>query len=439
MWWQQDEVVYLSQVGAHTPALVFTAPRARGLPVLLYPLVHFTTDVTVVRCYLSVIGTALLYLGLRPWLRLGYGRTVALAALLFSTLWATTFWGALVQPNLFVAEAAAAALGYALLALRAEAVRRNLAVTTLWVAAMGLLRPSDATWFVIPVVAGILLVRTVTWRRRAVVGVGLLVGLGLGWSEWVIEAFASYGGVFHRLQQANALNTPGIHFSLGAEARDINGPVLCRPCSGVPVSGWHIAWWFAIPILVTIGLLATRGTIRFLPLALATLGGTTLLAEYVLTTNYAAPRFLLPTYLLLALPCADGLGWLASWRAAATTRARVVTGIAALLVVQTVSQLMALNHSVVQATASRTRFTAAADRLRAAGVQAPCIVYGNYGPPVAFALGCNDHPSGKSAARRVRSGTTVVVLTRGPAIDYPKTQTVELKSSTAWVAHILAP
>jgi hypothetical protein len=157
--WQQDEVVYLSQVASHTPALKFTPPRARGLPALLFPFVHFTTGVTAVRSYVSVLGALGLYLGLRPWLKLGYGRVVALAALMFTSLWVATFFGALVQPNYLTATAGAAALGYAMLALRGDRYRVSLVVAALWLALMALLRPSDATWFGVPLVAALLFVR----------------------------------------------------------------------------------------------------------------------------------------------------------------------------------------------------------------------------------------------------------------------------------------
>ena len=41
-------------------------------------------------------------------------------------------------------------------------------------------------------------------------------------------------------------------------------------------------------------------------------------AQYLFMINYAAPRFLLPAYALLAVPVADGLAWL-DHRAAAGT------------------------------------------------------------------------------------------------------------------------
>jgi hypothetical protein len=408
--------------------------------VLLYPVVHFTTNVTVIRIYLSLLGSVGLYLGLRPWLRLGYSRAVAGAALLLSGLWATTFFGALVQPNMMVAVVALGVVGYSVLALRAPRKRRYLIAAGGWLALMALLRPSDATWLAVPLVLVLLLIREQPLRRRMLVGSVLLVGLGLGWSEWVIEAFVSYGGFFHRLHEANALNTPGIHFSLLTEARDINGPVLCRPCTGVPLTVSHFAWWFAVPPLTAIGLLSTRRTPRFVPLVLATVAGTAILLEYCLTISYAAPRFLLPTYALLALPCAAGLAAIFRWRPDTTLALAVIAAVFGLLGAQFAGEAQVAHRDVVHAADNRNRFLDAAAALRAVGVGAPCVINGHFGPPVAFALGCSDEPKGAAAIARVNVGTTVAVLTPGRAAHaYRGWQSVPLKSTGTWTAHIRAP
>jgi hypothetical protein len=408
--------------------------------VLLFPVVHFTTNVTIIRTYLVALGALGMYLGFRPWLRLGYSRAVPAAAFLLSVLWTTSFFGALAQPNFFVTVAALAVVGYAVLALRAPKNRRYLLAVAGWTALMALLRPSDATWLAIPMVLALFAVRSIPVRRRLVAGGTVLVGLALGWSEWVVEAYVSYGGFFQRLHDANAENTPGLHFSLLAEARDINGPVLCRPCSGVPLTVAHFAWWFALPPLIAIGLFSVRRSRRFLPLALATLGGTTVLLEYCLTISYAAPRFLLPAYALLALPSAAGIAALLRWRPKTTWHLAVVAVVACLLLAQAADQARVLRHAVHEATRNRDRFTNAANVLRTQGVRAPCIIYGHFGPPVAFALGCNDLPVGPVAVARTSTGTTVAALT--PKVDhgaFPGWQVVHLKADSRWVAHILRP
>jgi hypothetical protein len=436
VWWQQDEAVYVSQVGAHTPALVFTPPRARGLPVLLFPVAHFTTRVWVLRVYLAALGSLALYLSLLPWLRLGFGRLVALAALLFSGLWVASFIGAAVQPNFFVATAAMAVVGWVAVACRRVTPPQLLTVVA-WTALFALLRPSDATWATVALLGGLAVARSAPPRARMAIGGALVAGLAAGWSEWVIEAFVSYGGLTHRLHEATAYNTPGLHFSLLAEARTVDGPVLCRPCSGVPLSATHVAWWFPVPPLVALALARARRQPQLFPLALGTAVGVALLLEYCFTVDYAAPRFLLPTYLLLAVPCAVGLAAFVERWSSPEVRWWVAGPAAGLLLVQVIAQVRVLDHAVDDATAVRHRFLAAARVLRDAGVRPPCIVYGNYGPPVGYALGCNDHPFGTDALGRVPTGTAVAILTLLPQPTwFQHWRSVALRPG-GWTAHLL--
>jgi hypothetical protein len=408
MWWEQDETVYLSQVAAHTPALRFTPPRARGMPVLLFPMVHFTTRLGLVRSYVGVLGTAAMYLGFRPWLRLGLGRVVAVAALLFTTLWATTFFGAEMQPNYMVAAVSLAVVGYTILAIRNPDRRRYLVIAGAATALVALIRPSDATWLVAGALVTLLGWRVVERRRRAVVGAALFSGLVLGWSEWVIEAYTNYGGFFHRLHAANAENTPGVHFSLLTQLRAVDGPTLCRPCQQA-VSAPHILWLIAIPPLVAVGLVAARGTRRFVPLVAATLAATAVLGEYVLTVAYAAPRFLLPAYALYALPCAAGAAALLRWRPLPRLAWATPAVLFVVLLAQIGSQTYRVHHVVTKYVANRGRYVPEAATLRQAGVRPPCLLNGRLAAPVAFAMGCNDHPSVRPGQPPpVGAGTTIV-------------------------------
>ncbi|HTR70928.1 MAG TPA: hypothetical protein VMH41_11965 [Mycobacteriales bacterium] len=442
IWWEQDETVYLSQVTPHAPALTFTAPRARGMPALLYPISQVTRDVTAIRTYLVVLGTVGLYVGLSPWIRLGFGRLVALAGLIYTTLWGVTFFGAEAQPNFTFAWMAVGVVGYFLLALREPDRRRSPVIMAALIAAGALVRPSDATWLAAPLVIGLLFLRTTSWRRRARVGATLVIGLCVGWSEWVVEAYASYGGFLHRLHEANALNTPGIHFALLTQARAIDGPTLCRPCSQVALSPAQFAWWFAVPPLIAIALFAARGTPRFAPLAFATVAGTALLLEYTLTVNYAAPRFLLPTYLLLAIPTASGLATLGSRAARSAYAPALVTGLVVVLILQVATQTTILSREVNRIKARRSTYLTAAAALRKAGVTAPCLVSGLAGPPVGYLLGCDDHPQPPDAFRRVKSGTSVLIFTGTQAGRgaFPELRTVSLGGVGRlqdWVAHVL--
>jgi hypothetical protein len=443
MSWQQDEVVYLSQVAAHLPALAFTPPRARGLPVLLYPVGHFTTRIVIVRSYVAILGGLLLYIGFVPWLRLGYDRIVAVAALLFGGLWVTSYIGASLQPDYTVAALSLGVVGYYVLALREPSKRRPLIVIGGLLALLALVRPSDATWLTIPLLLALLAMRSSSARQRLVVGATLVAGLVLGWSEWVIEAYASYGGFFQRLHDANAENTPGVHFSLLTQARAVNGPLLCRPCTNQPLSVWHVAWWLVAVPLIVIGLAAARRTQRLVPLVVATACGAALLLEYVLTVSYAAPRFLLPAYALLALPAATGVVALTRWRPRTTAHLAVVAAVVAVFGVQLATQTVVLHNQVASETAIRANYPAAARILRHHGVHAPCVVYGTSGPPVAFALGCQDFQAVLSTTlSHVPTGTTVVAFTnRAKAtVTYRGWRKVPIDGTVRyqrWVAHVL--
>jgi hypothetical protein len=425
MWWEQDETVYLSQVAAHHPALRFSPPRARGMSVLLYPVAHFTTRLSAVRIYLSVLGTAAMYLGFRPWLRLGFGRLVALAAALFSTLWAATFFGAEAQPNFLVATAALAVTGYTIAATRHDG-RRDIVLVIVSGALAALLRPSDATWLAGGLLVALFATGAGVLRRRFVVAGALVGSLVLGWSEWVVEAVVRYGGFLHRLHLANAENTPGLHFSLGAQAAAVNGPTLCRPCDQV-ISTSHIIWWIAIPPLVALGLITARRTARFTSLVVVTIAGTALLAEYLLTVSYAAPRFLLPGYLLLAIPVASGVVALVRWRPEPRV-GRVVAGLVGVVVLmQVVSQTHFLRQIADRYVHNRSRYLVEAKALHRAGVRAPCVIDGSYGSPVAFALRCNDHPTIRQGVlNRLDEGTTVVAFASPDPRAYPTARRVRL-------------
>ena len=83
-----DESIYASQVNPRVPALVFSAPRARGITYLIAPLVHLTGSTEALRLYLALIAGALLVVAFWPWLQLvRRPRIVALAAFLFAGLW----------------------------------------------------------------------------------------------------------------------------------------------------------------------------------------------------------------------------------------------------------------------------------------------------------------------------------------------------------------
>ncbi|MES4833298.1 hypothetical protein ABVB25_40180, partial [Streptomyces anthocyanicus] len=114
-----DEIVYVSQVTTHHPAAFFSAPRARGVSLLVAPLASWSASTELLRVYLALLSGLGLYLGLRAWKGLFPSRVLATAGAFFATLWVTLFYGPQAMPNYWVAIGALTTVGCALRALRA--------------------------------------------------------------------------------------------------------------------------------------------------------------------------------------------------------------------------------------------------------------------------------------------------------------------------------
>jgi hypothetical protein len=415
-WYEWDETVYISQVSLHAPAGLFTAPRARGLTILLAPLTELTSSTTALRWYLAVVSAVGLYLAFVPWLRLWPGYMTPLAAALFSALWTSIFYGFEAMPNLYVAIGAVASVGYFLRICREPQRPVHLVWLTLWLAFTALMRPYDSLYLVAVLLVGAATMRGVSLRRRGAVSAVLIAAVAVGWSEWIVEAFVSYGGLMQRLQAASAENTAGLHMALGLEARALAGPTLCRPCTQ-PVVWPATAWWFAVPPLVALGIAAAVSRRQAALAVMPTCAGLALLAEYTVTISYAAPRFLLPTYALLSIPAAQGLLWVADVLARWRWRTLWLTAVAAMLAVQLTSQVAILDRYVVPAQkAIRLQYISVAQAVRERGLQPPCVVVGHTAAPIAFSAGCTDVPTITNAAQLVNaaSRSDVGVLTTRP-------------------------
>lgn len=381
-----DETVYVSQVSPQAPAAYFSAPRARGISYLVAPVTELTTSTAVLRGYLSLLAGGGLFLALWVWRRLLPAPVLAVAGALFTSLWVTLFYGAQVMPNLWVAYGALLATGCFLRAVRDGTDRWARAGLACGVALAALMRPTDAVWLVLPLAAAALVLRA---RRRTPVlpVLGLLgAGLVLGCAPWVIEAYTRYGGLFTRLARASEIQGDlGWHVAVDDHVRALVGRTLCRPCEGPwdhPVTG---LWFLLLPLLVAGGVWAARRGAHRAPITVAAVTGLVAAVPYLFTVGYAAPRFLLPAYALLALPVAYGLV-----RACRMVRGRrllialVAVAVAGHLAVQ-YRVLAGVVHRVRADTADHGRVAAA---LHAQGVRPPCLISGEEAIRVAFRVGC---------------------------------------------------
>ncbi|NNN30834.1 hypothetical protein HLK59_10735 [Streptomyces sp. S3(2020)] len=389
-----DETVYVSQVGAQAPPSYFSAPRARGISLLVAPIASWSTSTALLRVYLAVLSGIGLYLALRVWRGVFPSRVLAGAGALFASLWVTLYYGPQAMPNYWVAIGALVCVGSF---LRAPANPWGIAAGA---ALMALMRPTDAVWVTLPLLVLAMALRH--WRLL----LALFAGLALGAAQWVVEAYLNYGGLAQRLHDGSRIQGGlGWNLAVDDQMRSLVGRTLCRPCTGSMPHPAITAWWYVLPLLAVLGLLvAVRAgrTARTL-VTLACAASTAF--PYLFLIGYAAPRFLLPAYALLAIPVADALRHLVTapgggWRPLATTL--VALGLAGHLAVQ----YSVLERTVTRSTADRQAWERTAADLHRLGIRPPCLLTGEESLPIAFYTGCSSAavsgPNKNSTPARIR-------------------------------------
>ncbi|MET9777286.1 hypothetical protein ABZ023_23955 [Streptomyces sp. NPDC006367] len=378
-----DEIVYVSQVTTHHPAAFFSAPRSRGVSLLVAPVASWSSSTGLLRVYLAVLSGAGLYLGMRAWRGLFPVRVLATGGALFAGLWVTLFYGPQAMPNYWVAVGALVCVGCFLRARRDGAGRAVLWGVVAGAALMAWMRPTDAVWVTLP------LLLLALARRHLRLLLALAGGLAAGGVEWVIEAYAWYGGLGERLAEASRVQGGlGLQFAVDDQLRSLGGRALCRPCTGSIPPPPVTLWWLLLPVLALLALavaVRARRTARTLvPLACAA----TAALPYLFMIGYAAPRFLQPAYALLAVPVADAL-----WHLARTPRGRwrpvgaplVALALAGHLAVQ----LVVLVYLVDRTAESREDWARTADALHRLGVRPPCLLTGHEAIPIGYYTGCS--------------------------------------------------
>ncbi|MEU6452242.1 hypothetical protein [Streptomyces sp. NPDC046979] len=383
-----DETVYVSQVTTHHPAAFFSAPRSRGVPLLVAPVASWSASTELLRVYLAVLSGLGLYLALRAWRGLFPSRVLATAGAFFATLWVTLFYGPQAMPNYWVAVGALICVGCFLRVLRGESGRRALWGTAAGGLLMALMRPTDAVWVAVPLLLLVLL------RRRWTLLLALAGGLAAGGLEWVIEAYAWYGGLGERLSRASEIQGGlGWNFAVDDQVRSLGGRGLCRPCTGAMPNPLVTLWWVVLPLVAALGVAvavrARRTATALVPFACAV----TSALPYLFMIGYAAPRFLQPAYALLAVPVADAL-----WRLVRNGRGRWRPVLAPLVALALAGHLAAqaavLVGTVNRNVDSRQDWTRVADELHRLGVRPPCLVTGHESIPIGYYTGCSSGETG---------------------------------------------
>ncbi|MGN6473966.1 MAG: hypothetical protein ACTHK4_10025 [Mycobacteriales bacterium] len=397
-----DETVYISQIDPHAVASVFSAPRSRGLTLLTAPAALISPSIALMRLWLALLSGIGMFLAFLPWLRVRRSAVVPVAALMWSGLWVAIYYSFEAMPNQYVAYGALAATGWLLVAINQPEQRR-----AIWYAAAlaftALIRPSDAVFAFVALVATVFLVHNQSRRWRLTAGSALTAGLVAGMAEWVIEAFVRFGGPVARLHAASRENGGGLHFSIAPQMRVLGGPLLCRRGCHVDASQAARAWWYLGLVLVIVGVVTALRARSGMAYVVATAVGLALALEYFIALGYGAPRFLEPAYALLALPAAEGVAWV--WRHATGAARPLAIAVALVLVAGLEANQI---HYLQRADAHQAR-NARNDRtiaryIRSQHLPHPCFVGGIDAGPVGFlsdchALGLNPpnptaHPTG---------------------------------------------
>ncbi|MGW8063785.1 hypothetical protein ACVV2G_16270 [Streptomyces ziwulingensis] len=377
-----DETVYVSQVTSHHPAAFFSAPRSRGVSLLVAPVASWSSSTELLRGYLAVLSGLGLYLALRAWKGLFPARVLATAGAFFATLWVTLFYGPQAMPNYWVAVGALICVGCFLRARRLPGRAAPWGVVA-GAALMAWMRPTDAVWVTLPLLVLVLA------RRHWPLLLALVGGLAAGGVEWVIEAYGWYGGLGERLSRASEIQGGlGWNLAVDDQMRSLGGRGLCRPCTGPMPHPVVTAWWIALPVLAVLGAVvavrARRAARTLVPLACAA----TAALPYLFMIGYAAPRFLQPAYALLAAPLADAL-----WHLVRTEGGRW-RPVAAALVALALAGHLAVQFAVLAGTVdrnveSRRDWSRVADELHRRGVRPPCLVTGHESIPIGYYAGCS--------------------------------------------------
>lgn len=401
-----DEIVYASRFDSFGPAVEFSAPRTRGVPALLTPVAAFSDSVVLLRLYLTGIAALALYLGYRPWLSLPIPpMVVPIAAAAYGSLWFNLFYAGAAMPNHYVAMGAVATVGCFLHVVRKgdEASRWVLGGLVGALATATLMRPNDTVWLVFPLLLAAICVPA--WRQAKLLA-AVMGGFTLGCVPWLVESQLEFGGVSQRLADASEIQG-GMHptLSISEHAAALAGPLLCRPCGDASVNWLATSWWFLLPPLVAMGVWGWRRAGKS-AMAWLTLGvAFSMAVTYLFLIDYAAPRFLMPTYALLALlVVAGGREILVHPRFRRHRRAAIVVA-AVLALAHTGIQGSLLNtHSRIQADA-RQDWTRIRTVLQEQGVHPPCLLAGNTSTiPIAYTSGC------RAADRTKNDGPTPSAL-----------------------------
>jgi hypothetical protein len=377
-----DEITYIARTSVRVSGVSLPPVHGQGVGLLAAPVTLLTNSVIALRVWMSVLSAVGLFLAVLCWRGLRPVRVLALAELILAGLAITQNSGVQVYPDWWGALGMLALTGLFLHAvngtMRGRVVLPLIAFVSLMIA---LLRPQNVVFLMGPVILAALVVRR--WRKPAVL-TAMGVGVALGVLEWLVGAYLWFGGLGGRIHLAGQ-EPPSLrlYFALGTQLRSLNGPWYCTPPAGC--SGWAVPyetpWWLAFLAVAVLGLWAGRRTAMRASSMLAAVSAAWVFVLYAFLVPFGAPRYLLPTFALMAILAADGIAWAVTesrWRKLA------VLASCAFLLLGLVSQRLILQRQASYQTISR-QFQAQAKQLMKFGVHAPCAMLNT---SIAWYTGC---------------------------------------------------
>jgi hypothetical protein len=379
-----DEITYIARTSVHASGVSLAPVHGQGTGLLAAPVTLLTMSLTAIRVWMSVLSAIGLFLAMLCWRGLRPLWVLALAELVLASLSITQDSGVQLYPDWWGAVGLLALTGLFLHAvsgtMRPRVVLPLIALASLLIA---LMRPQNVVFLMGPAIVACLVVRS--WRNLRVLA-AMAVGVALGFLEWLAGAYLWFGGLTERIKYAQQEPPPlHVYFALGTEVRYLNGPWYCVHTSGCVswAAPGETPWWIAFLAIAILGLWA--GWHRSAMKASSVLAGATALWVFLLyafLVPFGAPRYLLPTYALMAILVADGIVW-----AVTESRWRKLAAVGASLFVLAglVSQRVILQSQVAQNTAGR-QFQAQAAELEEIGVHPPCVLDNQY---IAYYIGCS--------------------------------------------------
>jgi hypothetical protein len=437
-----DEAVYASQISQHVP-MPWGAERARGLPLLVAPVLLLTSSVVALRVYLMVMAGIGLFLAMLAWRGRRPDWVVALAGVIFGGLWVAQQQAGLLLPSYWSAIGGLAGVGLFLRAMeRGKSSPLGLVLLAAAVAFTALIRPADAIAIFV-----ILLVIAVTarpWGQAvplvAALACAIVAGLAVGIGDWIGESYLYFHGPLHRLHAASAASG-GHNLNLLNNLRIMSGGLVSSKPGFPSIRGWShpplLAWWAAFGVLALFGVYAAR---RYIYTSRDyhgwLLAATPVICALGLYGVYSLPvrdntRYLQPLWALLAISAADAIYWLVT---APRGRLRLAAIAAASLfvVVELGAQHTVLATDNAHRLATGRRLTDTVQHLRQLGIRPPCVITSSGGVvsstlPAAYSLGCSYQ--WHKTRLTPTDGRQVVVLTHRHARPQP--------FARSWPAHHL--